>query len=96
MIGQALDIHNDTEFTDGLGIKSHLYTVQEIVELLRNNGCEILEVASTPVFTHTANKKTYYKNLEKLEILKILEYKYCTKPELLGLGHHILVVAKKK
>lgn len=95
MVGQALDIHNNETFIDGLGVKSHLYTVQEITNLLRSNGCDILEVASTPVFTHTAKPEIYSKNLKQSKILQSLEYTYCTKPELLGLGHHILVVAKK-
>ena len=95
LVEQALDIHNNKMFIDGQGVKSHLYTVQEITELLIYNGCDILEIASTPVFTHTANQEIYSKNLEKLKILQTLEYAYCTKPELLGLGHHILVVAKK-
>ena len=42
-----------------------------------------------------AKPDMYSKNLEKLKILEIFEYTYCTKPELLGLSHHILVVAKK-
>jgi hypothetical protein len=37
----------------------------------------------------------YRKNLEDLKTLEVLEYEYCTRQELLGQGHHIVVVAKK-
>lgn len=82
------------KFIDGMGVKSHLYTISEIANLLRKRGCKILETATSPVFSHVFDTD-YRKNLEDLKTLEVLEYEYCTRQELLGQGHHIVVVAKK-
>lgn len=92
---EALEIHENKPFTDGMGVRSHLYTVNEINNLLRKHGCQILETATSPVFTHMTIDEIYRKNSEELRALEALEYEYCVKPELLGQGHHLVVVAKK-
>ncbi len=67
-----------------------------MTELLKNAGCEILEVASTPTFTDTIDKSMFSSDQEKWEKLKALELEVCTTLELLGMGHHLLFVARKR
>ncbi len=96
LIKEAFEIHKNKPFTDGMGVRSHLYTVGEIANLLRKLGCQILETATSPVFAHTTdNSNIYRKNDEELKLLETLEYGYCAKQELLGQGHHIVVVARE-
>jgi len=80
----------------GMGPKTYVYSVKDMTKLLNDNGCEVLEVASTPTFTDVIPRdaKTKYK-AEEWDKLKELEMKLCTKPELLGVGSHLLFVAKK-
>lgn len=66
----------------------HFSRVQAVV-------AEKVEPIRSPVFTHAAENEIYRKNLEELKLLEILEYEYCNKPQLLGQGHHIVIVAKK-
>ena len=94
LLDEAIKVHETSECYDGMGAKTHLYTVDEMTELLEEAGCEILEVASTPTFTDTLDKSMYYQD-DKWEKLKALELEVCTLPELLGMGLHLLFVAKK-
>ena len=75
-------------------VKSHLYTVAEVEDLAENVGCEILELASTPTIINSLDESKY-REPKKWQKLKNLELKACTQPELLGIGSHLLCVAKK-
>ncbi len=96
LLDEAIAIHGTSECKYGMGPRTHLYTVDEMTELLKNAGCEILEVASTPTFTDTIDKSMFSSDQEKWEKLKALELEVCTTPELLGMGHHLLFVARKR
>ena len=74
---------------------THLYTIDEMKSLLEENNCKVLEIASTPAFSDTFDKSIYY-DKKKWEKLKKLELEHCTKPELLGIGHHLLFIARKR
>lgn len=63
LIKEAFDTHKENQFTDGMGVKSHLCTVNEFINLLQKYGCEILEIATSPVFTHTLDNQ--FRNMEK-------------------------------
>ncbi len=80
----------------GMGPKTYAYSIDEMTQLLKQNGCEIIEIASTPTFTDTLSPeiKNKYKN-EQWSKLKKLEMELCVKPELLGVGSHLLFVARK-
>ena len=54
----------------------------------------MLKVASTPTFADTIDKSMYDDD-EKWRKLKALELEVCTKPELLGMGDHLLFIARK-
>jgi ubiquinone/menaquinone biosynthesis C-methylase UbiE len=95
LLDEAIGVFETSECRDGMGAKTHLHTVDEMAELLQEAGCEVLEVASTPTFTDTIDKSMYYEE-EKWKKLKTLELEVCTVPELLGMGHHLLFVAKKR
>ena len=92
-IDGAKEILKSSETYCGMGPKTHLYTIEEMKGLLADEGCEILETASTPTFTDTLDKSLYYD--ERWAELKELEMTVCTVPELLGMGHHLLFIAKK-
>jgi ubiquinone/menaquinone biosynthesis C-methylase UbiE len=94
LLDEAISIHTTSECYCGMGPKTHLYTVDEMTKLLENAGCEVLEVASTPAFTDTINRDLYSEE-EEWEQLKTLELEVCTKSELLGMGHHLLFIARK-
>lgn len=95
-LNEAIAIMNNNQTRCGMGIDTYVYSVEEMTHLLRNNGCEILEIASTPTFTDTLlpKMKNKYKT-EKWSELKKLEMELCVIPELLGVGSHLLFVARK-
>jgi hypothetical protein len=62
--------------------------------LLKEAGCEIMEVASTPTIINSLDESKYHAE-EKWAKLKDLELATCTVPELLGIGSHLLFVARK-
>jgi ubiquinone/menaquinone biosynthesis C-methylase UbiE len=95
LLEEALEIQEVSECYCGMGPRTHLYTVDEMAELLEGQGCEVLEVASTPTFTDTIDASQYLE-AQKWAELKALELEMCTSPELLGMGLHLLFVARKK
>ena len=98
LLEEALEIDRASECECGMGPQTHLYTVEEMSHLLREEGCEILEIASTPTLTDTISplvREVYFQEGE-WERLKELERSLCTRPELLGVGLHLLFVSRKK
>ena len=95
LLDEAISVYETSECVDGMGARTRLYTVDEMTGLLQEAGCEVLEVASTPTFTDTIDKSIYYEK-GKWKKLKALELEVCTAPELLGMGHHLLFVARKR
>jgi ubiquinone/menaquinone biosynthesis C-methylase UbiE len=89
----ALEVYETGEYEAGDGAFARLYTVAELTALLKESGCEIVEVASTPTLVDSWDQSKY--PAEKREKLKALELKVCTVPELLGAGHHLLCIARK-
>jgi ubiquinone/menaquinone biosynthesis C-methylase UbiE len=92
-IAEVINIYRTGDTTCGMGPKTHAYTIEEMTGILKKNNCEILEIASTPTITDAVIKKNAYTDWKKL---KALELELCTKPELLGIGNHLLFVARKK
>lgn len=91
---EALAIWETAETTCGMGPRTHLYTVSEMTELIEGAGCQVLEVASTPTLSDTFDRELYAEG-DRWEALKRLELALCTRPELLGLGEHLLFVARR-
>lgn len=89
----ALGVYQAGEYQAGKNVFARLYTVRELVALVEGEGCEIVEVASTPILVDTWDQSTY--PIEEQRKLKSLELKVCTVPELLGVGHHLFCVARK-
>ncbi len=92
---EAIKINKNQETNCSMGPRTYTYTVDEMKQLLEKNGCKVLEVASTPTITDTVDRKQFY-DPKKWAKLKKLEMEICTKPELLGVGNHLLFVARKK
>lgn len=90
-LDEVARVYEESRWQVGEGACAHLYTVAEITGLLKEAGCEVLEVASTPTLMDESSKCPE----EKQEELKALELKVCTVPELLGMGHHLFCVARK-
>ena len=95
-LDEAVAIYQTGESYCGMGPRTHLFTVAEMSAFLENAGCDILEVASTPTFTDTIEKNIYTSSQKKWEQLKALELEVCKTPELLGMGLHLLFVARKR
>ena len=95
LIEEALAIHENSECRCGMGPRTHLFTVEEMTELLEGQGCDVLEIASTPTFADTIDTSRYMEQ-RKWAKLKELELEMCTRPELLGMGLHLLFVARKR
>jgi ubiquinone/menaquinone biosynthesis C-methylase UbiE len=87
------EVYEAGEYEAGEGIFARLYTASELTTLLKNAGCEIMEVGSTPILADSWEQNSYPK--EKQQKLIELELKFCTLPELLGAGHHLFCVARK-
>jgi ubiquinone/menaquinone biosynthesis C-methylase UbiE len=96
LLDEAVDILEASETYCGMGPRTHLYTVNEMTELLEERGCRVLEVASTPTFSDTIDVGLYKEDTDEWEKLKRLELELCTRPELLGMGLHLLFVARKE
>lgn len=94
-IEEAWEILRRDETYCGMGPRTHLYTVSEMQSLLEQNGCRLIEVASTPSLSDTIDVAQYIE-MDKWEQLKELELEICSKPELLGTGLHLLFVAQKE
>jgi ubiquinone/menaquinone biosynthesis C-methylase UbiE len=89
----AKEVYESSEYQAGEGAFARLYTVNELTALIKEAGCEIIEVASTPILVNSWEQSSYPKENQKA--LKELELKFCTVPELLGTGHHLFCVARK-
>jgi hypothetical protein len=94
-IEEAQEILRTGEIYCGMGPRTHLYTVSEMGSLLEQNGCKLIEVASTPSLTDTVDVAQYAET-GQWEQLKALELEICSKPELLGVGLHLLFIAQKE
>lgn len=100
LLDKAVEIYETSECYS-VGAKTHLYTIEEMTKLLESAGYEVLEIASTPTLADTVDKRAFFAELDeeafqsKLEKLKALEMQLCTQPELLGVGLHLLFVARK-
>lgn len=90
----AIKVYEASEYEPGEGARAHLYIVAELTGLVQEAGCEILEMASTPTLVDSWDQSTYPES--KRNGLKALELKVCTIPELLGMGHHLFCVARKR
>ncbi len=94
LLDEAIAITESSETTCGMGPRTRLYTVEEMTAVLQTAGFELLEVASTPTLTDTIDKSLYHGHAA-WEKLKALELEICTQPELLGMGAHLLFVARR-
>lgn len=94
-IDEALTIAESPESFCGMGPRTHLYTVGEMTTMLEAAGCDVVEVASTPTFADTLEADQYSAPAEWSK-LKALELEMCTRDELLGMGLHLLFVARKR
>jgi ubiquinone/menaquinone biosynthesis C-methylase UbiE len=100
LLEKAIEISKTSECYS-VGARTHLYTIEEMTTLLESAGCEVLEIASTPTLADTIDKHAFFAELDeeafqnKWKKLKALEMQLCTRPELLGVGLHLLFVARK-
>jgi S-adenosylmethionine-dependent methyltransferase len=94
LIDEVSDMFSTSEFLNNGEVRAHLYTVTEMMGLIKEAGCEIMEVASTPTIINSLDESKYHDE-ERWAKLKALELAACTTPELLGIGSHLLCVARK-
>ena len=93
LLDAAIEAYQDGEYEASEGVFVRLYTVSEMKKLIQNAGCELVEIVSTPVLMDTWDHSGYPK--EQQEALMGLELNVCTEPELLGMGHHLICIARK-
>lgn len=93
-LDEARAVYEAGEYEAGEGAYARLYTAAELSGLLEVAGCDVVEIASTPTLVDTWDQSGYPE--EKRLELKALELKVCTVPELLGVGHHLFCVARKR
>jgi SAM-dependent methyltransferase len=94
LLDEALEVRRTGECAWDGWPRAHVYTVEEMESLLAGQGCQVLEVASTPTLADTLDAGLYAEP-ERWAELKRLELELCTRPELLGMGLHLLFVARK-
>jgi ubiquinone/menaquinone biosynthesis C-methylase UbiE len=95
-LDETSSILQTSETYCGMGPRTCLYTVGETRELLSDRACRVLEVASTPTFGDTIDLELYKEDKQKWDKLKRLDLELCTRPELLGMGFHLLFIARKE
>lgn len=89
----AMEVYETSAYQAADGLYARLYTAAELTNQLEQTGCEVLDIASTPTILDGWDQSSYPK--ESREKLVALELGVCTVPELLGVGHHLLCVARK-
>jgi S-adenosylmethionine-dependent methyltransferase len=94
LLDEAIAIKESSETYCGMGPRTRLYTVNEMKAVLQKTGFEVLEVASTPTLTDTIDR-SMYSDEAAWQKLKALELEICTRPDLLGMGDHLLFIARK-
>ncbi len=94
LLDETTSLYETSEYLNNGEVKARLYTVAEMTGMLKQAGCEIVEVASTPTIINSLDERRYHQE-ENWEKLKALELRVCTVPELLGTGSHLLCIAKK-
>ena len=94
LLEEVAQMFSANEFLNNGEVRAHLYTVAEMTKFIKEAGCEILEVASTPTIINSLDESKYHEEA-KWAKLKSLEWAACTVPELLGIGSHLLCIAKK-
>jgi hypothetical protein len=87
-------ILEQSETRCGMGPRTHLYTVLGMNSIIEECGCEVKVVASSPSISDTLDTSEYYER-GLWGQLKELELEICTRPELLGIGLHLLFIARK-
>lgn len=92
-LADALEVYETGEYEAGEGAFAKLYTPAEFSALVEQAGCEILEAASTPTIIDGWEQDAW--PVDKREMLLRLELELCTRPDLLGVGHHLFCVARK-
>jgi len=93
-LDEVLAMFESNETYCGMGPRTRTYTADEMTAVLQTAGCELLEVASTPTLADTIDRDLY-RDEAAWQKLKALELQICTRPELLGMGAHLLFVARK-
>ncbi len=91
---EAVQVYRAGQYEAGEGAYARLYIVAELTGLLQEAGCDILEVASTPILVDAWEQNAYPE--DRWRELLALELSVCTVPELLGVGHHLFCVARKR
>ena len=94
-LDEAREMLDTGETYCGMGPRTHLYTAAEMEALLEQQGCDLLEAASTPSVSEFVNIGPYLEAGRWRDLLD-LEMELCTRPELGGSGLHLLWVAKKR
>jgi ubiquinone/menaquinone biosynthesis C-methylase UbiE len=89
----AEETYRNGEYEAAEGVTARLYTVTELTRLVETAGYEVLTMASTPILFPSWHQDTYPEK-DREELMQ-LEMEMCTKPELLGMGHHLICVARK-
>jgi len=73
-----------------------LYTSTYMRKMLEDQGCEVVELAATNTITSSYPRglKRISSSREALEMLLRLEMEFCTRPGLVDMGQHLIVVAR--
>jgi hypothetical protein len=95
LLDEAEQIFANQTFLNNGEVSMQLYTFEEMAGLLEECGLEIIERASTPTIINSPDESKYSADDDKWERLKALELKACQIPELLGIGTHLLCIARK-
>lgn len=93
---EALSILKTNETIDGMGAKTHLYTIEEMKNLLEKNNCKLLEYLSMPSIAYEYSKTfKQYKNPKDWKKLLELELQISSNSHIAGAGIHLLFIAQK-
>lgn len=93
LLDTAVEVYETGTYQAAEGVYARLYTAAELTGQLEQAGCEVLEIASTPTILDGWDQSSYPE--ESRDKLVALELDVCTVPELLGVGHHLLCIARK-
>jgi ubiquinone/menaquinone biosynthesis C-methylase UbiE len=94
-LNEVIKINETHETYCGMGPRTHVYSVEEMKKILEKNKCKILKIFSTPSITDSVDRRKFFSK-KKWAKLRKLEMNICDKPELLGIGNHLLFIARKK
>jgi SAM-dependent methyltransferase len=93
LMDAAAEVYREGQYEAAEGVFARLYTASDLSRLVRDAGCDILLMGSTPTLLSSWDQDDF--PVAQRPALIALEREVCTEADLLGAGSHLFCVARK-